>query len=93
MTPIELRVLAYLDQHGPTHRSEVIAALASDQSRVARGIVNGSNGAAPLIMGKWCARLIRQGLVLQVQRHDGFYLHHAITSEGRRALRSSGDQK
>lgn len=87
MTPIEKRVLAYLDQHGPTHRGQVVSDLSSPESRAGQGICNGSNGAAPLIMGKWCAALIKQGFVMQQRARGGHYQNHAITGAGRLALR------
>ncbi|MBU0801389.1 MAG: hypothetical protein KKA05_10380 [Alphaproteobacteria bacterium] len=87
MTDLERRILSYLDQHGPTHRGDVVAALAGPDSRVAKGISNGSNGAVPLIMGKWCRRLIKAGYVAQVQTISGFYGHHMITDAGKRAMR------
>src|SRR5437868_8268833 len=61
--PIERRVLAYLDQHGPTHRSYVVFALARDDSRIGsrrdRGKIGGggSNAGVPLIMGACTRRL------------------------------------
>lgn len=86
VTAIERRVLAYLDQHGPSHRSRVVFDLASPESNIGSGFVNGSNGAVPLIMGRWCANLIKAGLV-KVEEHRGRYQCHAITTAGRSALR------
>jgi DNA-binding MarR family transcriptional regulator len=92
MSPIEKRVLGYLDQRGPTHRSTVVCDLASPQSRIGRngGRHNGSNGATPMIMARWCHRLIKDGLVREVReyRHN-WYQHHEITDAGRKALRSA----
>lgn len=94
LTPIERRVLVYLDENGPTHRSHVVCDLASTESRIGRlgGKHNGSNGAIPLIMGKWCKRLIAAGHVSLVrsQRPYWAYLHHEITEAGRALLRSEG---
>lgn len=97
-TSIEKRVLAYLDQRGPTRREEVVIDLASEDSLIAarrkysksgRGFVRGSNGATPLIMGKWCKRLEAEGLVRNVRDRDCHYRHHEITPAGRAALRAS----
>jgi DNA-binding MarR family transcriptional regulator len=87
MSPIERRVLAYLDQRGPTHRSRVVADLAPDDSRSAKH-QNGSNGATPLIMGSWCRRLDKAGYVRARYDRDAFYVHHEITPKGSAALRA-----
>jgi DNA-binding MarR family transcriptional regulator len=90
LSAIEKRVLAYLDQRGPTHRSHVVCDLASPDSRIGRngGRHNGSNGATPLIMGKWCKRLLDQGLVREVRQfRTSYYQHHEITDLGRALLR------
>lgn len=91
MTPIEKRVLAYLDQRGATHRANVVCDLASPDSRIGRngGQHNGSNGATPLIMGKWCKRLIAAQLVRVNRSRDGWYLSHEITDRGRAELRAA----
>jgi DNA-binding MarR family transcriptional regulator len=95
LTSIEKRVLAYLDQRGPTHRERVVSDLASPESMIGRrgGRTRGSNGATPLIMGAWCRRLIKAGFVRHVRSDDRFwgYMHHAITAAGRVALRESAD--
>lgn len=92
LTPIERRVLGYLDQRGPTHRTHVVCDLASPDSRIGRlgGKHNGSNGATPLIMGKWCKRLIAKGLVKLVRSDHPYwaYRHHEITAAGRAILRA-----
>ena len=99
MTTLERRILAYLDQQGgAAHRGRMVADLASPESRAGRGIHNGSNGAAPLIAGKWCKRLIAAGWVrIRISapytnrrgvRLHGFYQDHAITTAGKAALRS-----
>lgn len=91
--PIERRLLAYLDQRGSSHRSEIVTDLASDDSKTGwrreRGHRHGggSNGGAPLLMGAWARRLIKLGWVEQINDKEGFYLHHAITARGRGALR------
>lgn len=88
LTPIERRLLAYLDQHGATDRQKIVTDLASPESRAGRGIQNGSNGAAPLIVGKWAKRLIAAAWVTE-QRSGGYYQKHEITDLGRRALREA----
>ncbi len=92
-TSIEQRVLAYLDQQGPTHRTTIVCDLASPNSRIGRlgGTHNGSNGATPLIMAAWCKSLLRDGLVREVRETRGrwanAYRHHEITDLGREAVR------
>lgn len=96
LTPIERRVLAYLDQRGPSHRERVVVDLASPESDIGRrrdqgwGAVRGSNGGTPRIMGAWCRRLVKAGLVKHVRSDDQYwaYLHHEITDAGRARLRS-----
>lgn len=91
LNPIERRVLAYLDQRGPSHRTNVVCDLASPESRIGQmgGRHNGSNGATPLIMGKWCKRLTAVGFVSMRQTRDGYYMHHEITDKGRAAFRAA----
>jgi DNA-binding MarR family transcriptional regulator len=97
LRPIERRLLAYLDQHGPTHRERVVVDLAGPESHIGYrrdqkiGAVRGSNGATPLIMGAWCRRLIAEGLVNQARSDDRFwaYRHHEITAAGRRLIREA----
>jgi hypothetical protein len=93
LKPIERRVLEYLDQHGPTHRAQIVRDLSGPETRWGgSGPMSGrgSNGAAPLIMGRWCARLIKAGLVRQNNPPSNFYFysHHEITDAGRRLLRA-----
>lgn len=98
LTPIEARLLAYLDQKGPTERRTIVVDLASPDSRAGRGLQNGSNGAAPLIVGKWAKRLIAAGWVgvrhssryvnHRGKQTGGFYEAHFITPAGRAALRA-----
>lgn len=93
VTLIERRVLSYLDQCsdlGSAHRHTVVSALASPDSKIGRGFVNGSNAGVPLIMGTWCARLKKAGYVIAVTDDLGFYSHHAITPAGRAFMRSLG---
>lgn len=87
LTPIELRVLRYLDQRGACHRHAIAADLASPDSRLGRGYCNGSNGAIPLIVGRWTRRLIAAGLVRVRSDPRGFYQCHEITDAGRAFLR------
>lgn len=86
--PIERRVLAYLDQHGATHRLRVVQDLSPEDSRTnTRKQGGGSNGGVPLVMGAWCRRLQRDGLVRACSDQQGFYRHHEITPLGRQRLR------
>lgn len=95
LTAHERRILAYLDQHGPTHREKVVCDLASDDSMIGyrrqqgRGWTRGSNGATPMIMANWCRRLEAAGLVRHVRSDDRHwqYLHHEITDKGKALLR------
>jgi hypothetical protein len=71
LTEHEVRILTYLEEHGPTHRAGVVCDLAAPDSRIGQGVRNGSNSAIPLIMGSWCKRLIKTGLVSVRQRVRG----------------------
>lgn len=84
---IERRILSYLDQRGPMHRSTIVADLSGPDSRIGKGILNGSNSRVPQLMAAWSRRLVKQGAV-KIRKHDGFYQHHAITDIGRKMLRS-----
>jgi hypothetical protein len=87
---IERRVLAYLDQRGGrADRYDLVRDLVSPDSRIGKGIMNGSNAGVPRIMGSWCRRLSKSGYVVQCSRRDGFYSHHEITDAGRRYFRES----
>lgn len=87
LTSIERRLLAYLDQHGATHRSHIAADLSPDDSRTAKH-QNGSNGAVPLIVGGWAKRLKAAGLVRENRDYrSNAYISHEITAAGRAALR------
>lgn len=89
LTPIERRVLAYLDQKGATHRSYMAGDLSKDDSRTARH-QNGTNGAVPLIVGKWCRRLKQRGLVRENREYGtDAYISHEITASGKEMLRSA----
>lgn len=91
LTPHERRILGYLDQRGPTHRSRVLIDLASPDSKWGGKHLSGrsSNNAAPMIMANWCRRLEKAGLVKHVRSEDQHwsYRHHAITPKGRTLLR------
>jgi hypothetical protein len=95
LTPIERRVLAYLDQRGPTHRSSMVVDLAAPNTKWGQAAQGKSaprgNGAVPFIAGKWCARLIRAGYVIAHYDRQGYYRHHEVTPEGRRKLREAVD--
>lgn len=96
LTEHERRVLAFLDQRGLMHRRDVVWELASPDSKIGRARDTGSalgggssgNGEA-LIMGRWCRRLARNGLVYEVRDGFGFYRGHGITCCGRSALREN----
>ena len=91
-TPIERRILAYLDQHGGSaHRRFVCQDLAADGTRLSRFGGSGSNGAAPMIMANWCKRLIKARLVVHRRHESGYYRDHTITEAGRKALRACND--
>jgi hypothetical protein len=89
LKPIERRVLAYLDQRGPTERRVAVCDLANPDSNAGRGFQGGSNGAAPLIMGAWCRRLIEAGLVVEVRDAGWQYRAHKITPQGQILLRGN----
>lgn len=95
-TDHELRLLRYLDQHGPTHRGKLVVDLASPDSVIAsrakwsttgQGYYRGSNGATPMIAARWCRRLIAWGFVREVRSSRYQYQHHAITAAGRQFIR------
>lgn len=103
LTKIERRLLAYLDQKGAMERRQIVIDLAAPDTRAGKGLQNGSNGAAPLIVGRWAKRLIEAGWV-KINRSasytngrgkftGGFYQSHQITPEGRAALRESNDER
>ena len=92
LTPLERRVLAYLDQKGPTHRANMVTDLVSDESRTAyrnrkRYGSGGSNGAVPLIAGKWTKRLLTHGFLRDVRCRDFIHRAFEVTPAGRAALR------
>ena len=94
MTAHERRILAFLDQRGATHRKDIVWELSAPDSKIGRardgghalGGASSGNGEA-LIMGAWCRRLIREGLVREVRDAWGFYRGHKITFDGRAAIR------
>lgn len=86
--PIELRVLSYLDQRGRRHRQAMVPDLASPDSRIGRGVENGSNSFIPAIAARWCKRLEDAGLVCD-RRDGGHHVGYEITREGRQFLRST----
>ncbi len=96
LTRHEQRILAFLDQHGPTHRRDVVWELSSPDSKIGRARDAGSalgggssgNGEA-LIMGAWCRRLIGWGYVEATHDGRGFYCDHLATPKGRAALRQA----
>lgn len=94
LTDHERRLLAFLDQLGPTHRCKVVWELAHPESRIGwardhgRGLGgSGSNNAEPMIMANWCRRLIAAGYVREHDDREGFYRHHEITAAGRKFFR------
>jgi hypothetical protein len=87
VSDFELRILRYLDQHGPVHRQSWVPDLVSPHSKTARCSMNGSNGAIPLIAGKWCRQLVHLGLVTVERDREGYYRAHSVTSAGRHFLR------
>ena len=87
--PIEQRVLAYLDQRGLMHRARMVADLASPESRIGRGIENGSNSFVPAIAARWCKRLVDAGLVRDSRNRDAFHLGYEVTHAGRKFLRAA----
>lgn len=94
LTSIERRLLAYLDQRGGhAHRADIAADLSAADSRIGRrgGKLLGSNGAAPLIVGRWTARLREHGLVRAVYSAGGHYQAHTLTWAGKSALRRAAD--
>lgn len=86
MTSHERRILSYLDQRGPTDRRAIVVDLAGDETKTARKR-QVLRRAAPLIMGSWCRRLVKEGMVRVIIR-GGHYQCHRITEKGRAALRS-----
>lgn len=96
--PIEQRILAYLDQRGRRRHEQMVEDLASPESKIARGIRNGSNGFVGAIASNWTRRLRKERLVARDEHlstytarnevrkyivHDGY----RITDAGKRFLR------
>lgn len=97
LTDHERRLLGFLDQRGPSHRTDLVHELASSDSKIGRAregryrLGGASSGhAEALIMGSWCRRLIRAGYIVSNTSGIGFYLNHSITRNGMEALRSAG---
>lgn len=88
-TAHELRILQYLDQRGPMHRSGIVRDLAGPNSKMAKGFSGGSNGFVPAIMANWSKRIAKAGLIRRVDDRRGFYCHHEITEAGRKFIRST----
>lgn len=87
--PIEKRILAYLDQRGPTDRIKIVCDLADPDSNIGRGHVNGSNGATTLIFGSWSRRLLKNKHVQEMRDGYGICRSVRITDAGRKLLRES----
>lgn len=87
-TPHETRVLQYLEQRGPKHRNLMVPDLADPESRIGRGILNGSNSYIPALAAKWCKRLIAAGYVGERRDVRGFHRSYYVTEAGRRAVRT-----
>lgn len=88
LTNIERRVLRYLHQHGGSaHRHDIVADLADPDSRIGRGILNGSNAAIPLIFGRWAKRLLSEGAIKEVRHAEGQYRQHKLTALGEMMVR------
>jgi hypothetical protein len=97
LTKHEMRILRYLDNHGPTHRETLVVDLASDKSRIAeraaftksgRRFIRGSNGATPMISANWTKRLVENELVAHHRDRNYFHIAYAITNRGRAWLRA-----
>lgn len=95
LTAHETRILKYLEQHGPTHRTDLVVDLASDKSRIGvragingRRFINGSNGATPMIAANWLKRLVENKLVTHHRDRQYFHIAYAITETGRKAIRA-----
>ena len=87
LSPIERRVIEYLDQRGNSPRDRMVCDLVSPDSRIGRGHVNGSNAFMPAIAARWTKRLTENGLVRDQRDDEGFHRHYSITNEGARFVR------
>lgn len=89
LTPIEKRVLQYLDQRGGcANRQNAVLDLASPDSKIHK-VINSTGGHLAMIFGRWTSRLRKAGLVDERLRDDGYYSHHQITAAGRKAMRAA----
>lgn len=101
-TEHELKLMRYLHQRGPKERRDILVDCASDSSLISlrgrhtksgRRFINGSNGAAPMIVARWMKRLITEGLVrenritLSLGRHQDYRL----TTRGQQFVREQGE--
>lgn len=84
MTPFRRRLMAYLDQHGPTPRVTIMCDMIPDSLAGRKG--DPQNAAR--IVGRWVEPLIDAGLI-RVEHHRGFYRHHELTERGRAWLREN----
>ena len=84
ITPFRRRILAYLDQKGPSSRIDIMCDLSPEGSTA---VIRAIPQSAARLVGAWAAPLIRDGLVRVVYSQRGFYQHHEITDAGRRAVR------
>lgn len=84
LTPFRLRLLSYLEQRGPTHRSIAVPDLSPADSKMASRHCRG-NGAR--LMGAWCKPLVDAGLVRVNHDEEGWYRSHSITEHGAKELR------
>ena len=95
LTDHERRILAYLDQHGPTRRERIVFDLAAPDSKIGRArddgtaLGGGSSGnAEAAIFGHWSRRLKEKALICAIYDNSGrHYRGHQITTAGRERLR------
>ena len=85
--PIERRILSYLQQRGPSWRTNIVLDLAPEGSVMACPKAGSAAGAAR-VMGAWARRLLKAGLVREVRNDEGAYRCHEITGLGQEAIRS-----
>jgi DNA-binding MarR family transcriptional regulator len=81
LTNLEKRVLAYLEQRGPTYRRIGAHDLANLRNK------GYSAQALSRMAGKITFNLRKAGLVRDVRSDFGFHKHYEITDAGRKALR------
>lgn len=87
LRPIELRVLQYVDQNGPTWRGKLVPDLCSPESRIGSGIMNGSNSFVPAIAARWVRRLLDGGFLVDPWDQNG-HVAYRITGLGKALIRS-----